>query len=432
MTRSAAVVSGACLWLLLLIFFIAQHVPQSPAAWQDTDSGAYIERALIIKQTGRLANTLQEELPHYTLGYPLLLAAILKVVSSVPLSAMLLNLVALLLLVFFVVGALRRYFSDRATIAALPFLLFNTGLVTFSLFILTELSVAAAAAAALYFLVDAYQTQKPFLWFCTGLAFAYMTLLKPAPFFTVIALAFLLTTWGFWRLVAAFISGYVLLVGLYVCLVLQSFGAASLVRMADVNWFLYFYPNVRAAVFGTMPYVERRRVVELSTDPAAALQLKHDAQKFLLDHPATTLRVWLLNCIKTSFGLYSTNLKRLLDPSVGSWQLSFFSKQGSFVRSLNLYLTQHTQYAWQAVVAYAELIMLLLSYFLAAGFCLFLFKHDIRFALLLIFFVGSLIGVTGHDGCARFRMMIEPVLIFAAAGGYCVIFGHSKKTQRKI
>jgi hypothetical protein len=46
---------------------------------------------------------------------------------------------------------------------------------------------------------------------------------------------------------------------------------------------------------------------------------------------------------------------------------------------------------------------------------------------LLLIFIGYFSFITGHDGCARFRMMFEFLLIALAAGGANVIF----KTLRK-
>jgi len=147
-----------------------------------------------------------------------------------------------------------------------------------------------------------------------------------------------------------------------------------------------------------------------------------DAKKmffsYLKNHPTTFIAVIVRNMIKTMFGLFSTQMKVLFGSLQGG-QSPFFAQAGSLIQRVHMYLAIGTDGAWFLFfVALCEALWTVIRLlFLFVGFAS-LFARS-RYILLLFFtsFIGYVVVVSAFDGCARYRMPIEPLLLMVTAFG---------------
>jgi len=126
-------------------------------------------------------------------------------------------------------------------------------------------------------------------------------------------------------------------------------------------------------------------------------------------------------------GLFVTNLKVLVEPNIRGGDISFFKIKGSCWERIANYITTGTQQKWIWFIGIFEAIWLFARYVL----CFFtLYSMALQRKLsLLCFFCSYLFYfsmITGHDGCARFRMMFEFLLIILAALGVVICLKKAK------
>ncbi len=419
--------STVTLFLILGLFvaLVASYIQPHQGVCMDTDSHAYAERASYAVDHGRLRLPHDFSAPYYMLGYPALLAGAHFFFDDVVHAAVALNLVTLFFFALVMSCAFAQFFSGRERWAFVFMGATSIGLVTFTLFVLSEVSIALWSALSLYALIKA-GTKRAFWWAVFGIALGIMIIIKPAPL--VVACLLIVLVGLLYGLKATFyyLAGLLSVVMLYSLLMISTFGEVTFTRLAETNWYLYFYPNVRAQVFGTNPYRERALVTARAGQQVRKV-LALEAYEFMTAHPGSTVWVWLKNCLKTMLGLYSTNLKLLFLTARNSYEFSFFSQTGSFFDRCITYLSLGITHRWQFFLGLLELVLLLAKYFLMFVFFNWLIRRESKLTIMMIVFMLGVIGVTGHDGCARFRMLIEPYLIFASAGGWVVFFGSMRK-----
>ncbi len=139
----------------------------------------------------------------------------------------------------------------------------------------------------------------------------------------------------------------------------------------------------------------------------------------VITHPATCAYVWGENVAKTLFGLFSTQFKQLFagrnDPQHPH---SFFWLQGSVASRMYQYVTGGAVHPWIRWVALVEAFWSFMRWLLVLFACLMLWRKRAWATLgLSTLFILILAGMTGMDGCCRYRMTFEPILIILTAYG---------------
>lgn len=139
----------------------------------------------------------------------------------------------------------------------------------------------------------------------------------------------------------------------------------------------------------------------------------------VVTHPGTCVLVWAENVAKTLFGLFSTQFKQLFagrnDPEHPH---SFFWLQGSVPSRMYHYVTGGAAHPWIALVALAEALWSLIRWVLVLIACFMLWqKRALADFWLCTLFILILAGMTGMDGCCRYRMTFEPILSILTAYG---------------
>ena len=196
--------------------------------------------------------------------------------------------------------------------------------------------------------------------------------------------------------------------------------------MVTINVCYWYYPHLLAHINNTNSDHER---AQLRRYPSHH-EVWRDLHKDVIQYPKEALIALVKNCTKTLCGLYTTNLKVLIDPAANPGGLSFFRLSGTFFTRCHAYITGNTSLLWIKALGYWEAGLLILNYlFFVVGLCA-LYKQR-RWAILvfILLYLGYFTGITGHDGCARFRMMFDMILLALAAGGIDLVLTGTRKEQ---
>jgi hypothetical protein len=180
-----------------------------------------------------------------------------------------------------------------------------------------------------------------------------------------------------------------------------------------INLYYWFLPNVLAAQNGTTSDAERLRLQAMATAPNDFSAVSALFGQTVRERPLLCGKVWMTNVVKTALGLYTTNLKVLVEPGVHGGDISFFKE-----KSLWGYIKAGATKPWVIAVGVFEVLYSALRYLLClAAFFVFYRRRQYVLLILCLGVLGYFFMITGHDGCARFRMMIEWLLMVLAAGG---------------
>lgn len=408
---------GVFFFLMSLILFY--QVPPAKNH-QDIDSGAFVQAANFLLEDGsfeRLVST-----PYYGLGYPLFLAGLKKVGSNsvgfiVAVQVMLAWLISLLAW-----KIADNFFGRRAAWIAYLFALTNVGLLVFAQFLLTEillvLLLTLFVERLIAFLHDKKLSTLVFAVFCLGLSCVVkaVAVMFVAPLVLFVGMA----SWkncSVTKNISGLLIAFALPYGLY-----QVHNKVMLAKnehsMISINLFYWYYPHLRAQINGTTSDEEKIFVRQQVSSQELPAMLVHD----VLAYPGKALIALGKNWIKTLLGLYTSNVKLLIDTQFVSGGLSFFNLKGTLWQRLCGYIIGKTEHVWISVLGVVETLFLLMRYVLVPCGLWVLYTRRRWFELVfVVLYLGYFIGITGHDGCARFRLMIDVLVLVLAGGGLAVL-----------
>ncbi len=213
------------------------------------------------------------------------------------------------------------------------------------------------------------------------------------------------------------------------------FGEFCVAPLANENLYFYLFPKVLAEKNHTSYDVEVKNVAALLNGEKIYSESWEKIKKSFLDNfkadPFIFIKIWMINVVKTFAGLFTTNLKILLEPDLRGGDVSFFKTSGNVLQRTWAYISGGTNFILVKIIGVMESLYTLLRYFLIlCAFIFLIFKKRWDILFLFIFYIFYFAMITGHDGCARFRMMFEPALIILTALGFVVMF--FKKFREKI
>jgi len=462
-------VLSTCLFLLFSYFLYAQISRNiSPEkSHQDIDSQAYIERAHLLYTTNTLAREHETNTPYFALGYPAIMGLLFKIFGESKIIIILFQVLLSLCISFLIFLTARRLFSIR--VAQITALLFscNLGFLVFSQFILTETCLVFFLVLFFERFSDFLVTHKSSSLITAGISLGCSVIIKPAALYfpiLLVPLIFIVTsekiqTPGSYRALAlpvlrshlgvggkAWISVgggvsqlyliFLLLVSFAVPITIYSvhnkyvFGSYKQGSLDQVNIYFWFFPHVLAQENGTNSDIERAYLINLNNHDPLFTPVKKLFWQKLTHNPVRFIIVWLKNVFKTTVGLYTTNLKVLVDPNVHGGDISFFRINGTLLQKIHNYIVAGTSFCWVKTIGYLEACWSVIRYLLCLlGFIGLIrdrrYKELYFFSTYLFYFS----CITGHDGCARFRMLFEFVLVILAAYGLCLIIGCIKNNR---
>ncbi|MBY0353672.1 glycosyltransferase family 39 protein [Candidatus Babeliales bacterium] len=441
---------------LLLVFFASffvgcsyllyQYVPAGPQAHQDIDSKAYVHHAQLFAQENILVKN--NHTPYYTLGYPLIMGFIYKIFgqSTLPLIALQILLSLLSGFLLFVVAG--RFFNPTIALISAALFACNIGYLTFSQFILTEICLSFFLLLFFERFTLFLQTahQRPLIH--SGLALGFSMLIKPAAaLYFVIPLSFIAfvlfkkraKTQVTIHCMSLFIVCFCAPIMLHMIHNKYAFGNFRLTELNEINLYFWFYPNVRAQQNGTTADYERVMLQKHAQKDGGMQEIKNQFFEDAKDNFKLFVYVWLANVAKTFCGLYTTNLKVLLNEKVRGGDISFFKMKGSWWHKIKSYIVAGANSWWLRAIACYEALWQPLRYLLCLVALMFIFGQK-RYVLFYFFssYLAYFSLITGHDGCARFRMMFEFLLIMLAAAGLMIVWMYAtrkpvqKSARRKV
>lgn len=393
----------------------------------DIDSKAYLERGALFYTTNRFVTPLHPQQPYYALGYAFVIGMAYKIFGQSMAVIIALQVLLSLISCFLIMCITRRFFGGWAVSVAAVFFALNVGYLTFTQFVLTEILLSFFLVLFFERMTAYLQEQKFSQLITAGLALGTSIMVKPAAIYFVFVVCGLLLAFaqGAWfkrfGIAAMFaLSFYIPVLG-YMTYNYHAFGNFCVSTLDRVNMYYWFFPNVLATENNTTSDIERTKLLALSEGSHNFDAVQDLFFQKLQQRPILFVRVWLTNVFKTMVGLYTTNLKVLVEPHVHGGAISFFKMQGGVLTKAWAYIAAGASKPWVVAVGFCEALWSVLRYLLCLLGLVMLFRsRKIELLLLALAFIAYFALITGHDGCARFRMMFEFLLIVLAAGGACI------------
>jgi len=210
------------------------------------------------------------------------------------------------------------------------------------------------------------------------------------------------------------------------------YGYFSFAPMMPLN----MYQCLLAKVISRIEHVPVQQIVdtqlrftaENSFDPVGWAQAKKLFYQYLWRYPHIFVFVWLQNVCKTVFGLFSTQLKLLIEPAMHGGDCSFFAMQGTLFERMHAYIVYGITHQWLLYVAYAEAIWSIVRWVLVvSGFVLLLQEKKYGLVCIFVLCIVQFCVVTGMDGCCRYRITCEPLLLLISAYTIVLMYNAIKR-----
>ncbi len=416
------VMLASCVIFAILTGLIYLMVP-TPDSHLEIDSSGYERIAVHFAQTSRLECPQRPDLhPVQTFAYPLFLGLIYKVAGHSYGWIVFVQCLLALLCGLFIYCIALHLFNQWVARLAIAVWSINLGFLVYVQFLLTEILFVTFLLAFLDQFVIYLKKKELFNVLVAGFLLGCSVVIKPAALLFIFPLMIfiLLFTSGNWRkkIMACILcsSFFYLPVIVYMTRNKICYGHFRIAPMMDEILYKYFVSRVQGAL-------QNRSHMDVLRDEAMVSgthEFNEDgfksSQQFLIStamqRPFLILQIWFLNVFKTFVGLYTTQWKVLLEPAVQGGDCSFFKTSGGFLERIHMYITCGTESKLLQSMGYLEALWTIIRYLLILVACWYLmYSRQYNLLIFFIMYVGYFTMITGHDGCARYRMMIEPLLL---------------------
>ncbi len=399
--------------------------------FQDIDSKGYIYNADRFYKHGVFVTKNDTNVPYFSLGYPAFIGSVYKYFNNADNNDVIwIQIFLALISCFFIFYTTNIIFGSSVAVVAFILSSINIGFITFSNFILTESLLTFFLSLFLYLFVLFLHKKKLVYVLFAGLILGISIFIKPAAIYFILPVILLISYLGNkkkFKAIILFSIAFYLPVISYMYYNKVNFGNFSVATLGDENLYFYLFPKVLALQNDSDVKMEQEMLGGMLTgsklDPKSWDNLKEKFNQNFKNNTGLFVAVWLKNVMKTFLGLYTTNLKVLTDSDVKGGDLSFFKTTGSLLDRAMKYITSGTNLLTIKLIGMYEAFWTLFRYLLVLFGLGFLFvKKDFKTLFFLLFYIFYFSMITGHDGCARFRMMFEPVLIMLSAQGFFVVY----------
>ncbi len=396
-------------------------IPATVSAHSDIDSKAYTAHADLFYNNNNFVWPKPGK-PYYVLGYPFIIGLAYKLYGQPALIPIIILQVIMSLASIFMLFFLLTSLNYSAGLIAMLLGSVNLGLLTFSQFILTEISLTLFLLFFTLLFVRYLQLRTYRHLLLSAFFLGLSVLIKPAALYFPILLVPLIIIINRWQKKSIFISFthaflwallFAIPLNMYALHNWYTFNEWYISGLSSENITHWFYPNVKAELNGTSSDYERVQLIKLPQKHILRIMKTE-----FFNHPFIFIRVWCKNIIKSWLGLFTTNLKLLIEPTTKGGDISFFKTQGPFSKRIHDYITGGTNKSWIHGIGYSEIIWTLIRVVLLLFGSYFLIARQ-QWELLLFFmlYLAYFSAVTGHDGCARFRMLFEMQLLVLSSLG---------------
>ncbi len=413
--------------LFAFLSFLLYWIVPEPQGHFDLDSYAYNRIAHNFQMHGLLADPQDpDNAPIQTLGYPFVLGLIYWAFGHTYAAVIVVQILFALISMWLVMRIARRIYSPKVARIAIILCACNCGLLIYCQLLLAEIMVLTFLLAGLDQLTQFLMqpTYKSIV--LAGFILGVSIIIKPIALLFGLVISGLLVWWRYGVQSIVFLTLFLLPSAAYVGYNYTRFGVADLAPMMQLNMYQCFLSKVIGRMAGKNPQEIADTVLAFkgtnSFDTAGWNDARNLFWEYLYNHPLECMAIWFENVAKTLFGLYVTQAKLIFDPRLQGNQCSFFAQQGSLIDRVWAYCTGGTKLIWLKVVGIGELIWALVRW-LVVVLALLCGRHvNKNMLVLLSFYCVCCALVTGMDGCCRYRIIFEPILLIGAAAGLEIIW----------
>lgn len=411
-----------CAYTTLFVFLYCAS-PQG-ALYKENDANGYKKKALCFLEQKTFSKVEQKTVPVHPRGFPFLIAFFLYIFNGNFYSIILFHFVLSLITIFLTMRSARILISEKSRWLAGSFACLNIGYAVYVQYILMETVVVFLITFALERIACFYRTKNNNYLLQSGLVLGISLWLKPVVLYMPLVVVFWLFLYAahvydFVKKSCFFIIGFCFPLGALFIFNGFMYHAYAMPKTLHQNMYLYFLPQIIAVKQGVS--VDAARVMVHDTLSYYG-QGAVDLFWYIKDNFLLALKVWFFNMCKTALGLYTTQIKVLLNHDLKGGVCSFFALSGSYIQRINTYIFYEAHSLWVIFFAYFEIIFALmrivLLFFALHGF---FDKKYQSICFLLFFALFYFLFITGHDGMARYRMMSEPFLLLLMAYGWLVV-----------
>lgn len=420
MVGSKKIFIWSAILFLLFSAFLYQAVPLETSCFT-LDSTGYDREACHLCDTGNLPEKAQVQ----TIGYHLFVALMYKVFGHIYWPIIWLQILFSLCSIWLTYLIACYFFNARVAGLTAVLCAVNVGFLVYPQFILAEALLLFFVLLFVERYLAFWRSKRLITLVQAGLAGGFSVIIKPAVLiFFFFAAPFLLIQSSFFKrrfhAFLFFLLSFLIPVFSYLSFNKAYYDHFNLAPMASLNIYHVFLSKVIAHV-EHIPVEEAERKIppfnkENPLDETGWNGAKKMFWDYAMHHPFACIYVWLQNVSKTLFGLFSTQLKVLLSPCVKGGDVSFFVFNGSLVSRAYQYIVTGSSSAWVSLIAFLEAFWSIIRYFLVLITLISLLRvRRYRSVLFFLVYVFCFSFITGFDGCARYRILFEPLLIIFAA-----------------
>lgn len=409
-------------------------------AHEDIDSTSYIALAKDFAGIGSPYSVhILDGMPVTAIGYPLFLSMVYAVFGYTYVWVILIQMCMCLLAGFLLYTTALRIFDQRVALITAALFSIHLGFLIFAQFILTDIVLATLLIAGFERLVAFFKNQNFYTLSQAALLYGVSVIIKPVAlfyiFFIVPFLFFLMEAPRFIRLKAIFLYAlifYSIVFG-YMAWNKVHYNTWVVAPLMNQNLYMYFLPKLIAEhEYMSIPEARQKITTLLDNktlnDYSRWNKPKQMLMKFLRERPILVAKIWLINMLKTLLGLYTNQVKFLVNPDLKGQETSFFQKKGTLFQRVSLYLFEGAPSYWLYIVIIFQTVWMIVYYCLI-GIAVSYLTHKKRYALLALFgmSIAYFVFITGPEGYARYRMMSEGFLLIFAAFGLDRIWDYLKQ-----
>ena len=384
------------------------------------DSQGYKALADMIQTTGMSGF---DTLPPVGVGYPFILSCITRVTHYVPGSfhgwLVFFQVCIIILTFFFLYRLVREVLGDQYDFLVAFFCVTHVGFLTYTQVCLSEVWLSCLYTIFLYLAVCSLKESKEFIAAQAGAVLGLSLWIKPAAWIYGWHLAFiallvcLFTRSSYIKSLGTFTAGFCLVGGFNLLFNYWCFGVIGFPPLMYTNLYYFLLPKMLAITRG---WTFENAVIVAHQWPQE--ECLYQLVQVIYEYPGQALSIWLQNMLKTFLGLFGANLA-LLARGVEQASTSFFELPGSCLERIISYCyNEHVGWGWNAITWMEAILMGMRLILFIPGWYVLYRRTSIATFYLLFSFVGYFIFITGADGCARLRMMSEPVFILIMVAGF--------------
>lgn len=382
----------------------------------------------------------REHAPIQTIVYPVIVGLIYRATHN-NLAAVILFQLLLALLTMLLTYRIAYLLCGRTTaLCSLVLCCLNLGFVTYTQLLLAEILLTFLLVLFFERWLVCVQTRSYKHALQAGAALGCSLLVKPIALMVPLFLLF----FAWWHKDRTKQFGLVLVLcamsyGLVGCYMVRNYvvhNAFSLAPMMSLNVYQCYLSKVIGRLEHRSSYeVAQTTLAFKASDPfdtSGWVEARALFYQTVINHPYTCASIWVENVGKTLFGLFSTQFKQLFagrnNPELPH---SFFWLQGSLYERLYAYISAGSSNRFIQALSFFEAFWSVVRWFLVLVACWLFYRRQAYGALALCcMFIGVLACMTGMDGCCRYRMTFEPILVILTAYGLC--YGYKKASFTKF